>query len=655
MPVIKNLKEPFVTVGSSNADYIVNSSADNVEIQAALAAADHVFLKNGTYALSDTLSIASGKALIGESREGVILQMASGANKTVITNANAASGITTRASVKNMTIDQQGATQSGGGGIVTTGIQLWTIESITVKPVYRFGFLALHQGNVSNLTGTITITNGSNVVSGSSTSFTTELSVGAIIKTAGGRFGRVVKIVSNTSLHLTRDWGHSTETGVTFKNITPNSNNTLRNIQFQGTINDSDNCGMGLFDYSLVENCESFGADTGGCGFVPDHAKGMRMVNLLAHDNDNSGFSYETCEDITTMGGEAYGNAANGFQLISGSTNCKAIGVDCYRNINGFKVSYNSTSFPFTDGNTFGECSSSFNSGYGARIDGAQDNRFIHFKTFNNDTGGMIANTASSRTPDNNKLIDIDAYDDRDTKVQARGIWIVTGTGNQIIDSTSLDADHVTAGITDTGTGTVILNTNTVGSNVDFSVPDEAYGSGWNGSLEVPTKNAIYDKLETVASDILFDHFADANNGTTVETDLYSDTLAAGQLSVNGQKIAANYSGTFVGDATSTQRLQAYFGGTNIFDTGALGIGASTSYWDMNVTCIRESSSIVRCAVSLTTSFATLNAYSKYTKVTGLTLSGTVVVKITGLAAGVTGGSNQITASKGFVQFVPAA
>lgn len=32
----------------------------------------------------------------------------------------------------------------------------------------------------------------------------------------------------------------------------------------------------------------------------------------------------------------------------------------------------------------------------------------------------------------------------------------------------------------------------------DISVPDEAYGSGWNGSVEVPTKNAIYDKVETI-------------------------------------------------------------------------------------------------------------------------------------------------------------
>lgn len=32
----------------------------------------------------------------------------------------------------------------------------------------------------------------------------------------------------------------------------------------------------------------------------------------------------------------------------------------------------------------------------------------------------------------------------------------------------------------------------------DVSVPDEAYGVGWDGSLEVPTKNAIYDKIESL-------------------------------------------------------------------------------------------------------------------------------------------------------------
>jgi hypothetical protein len=34
-------------------------------------------------------------------------------------------------------------------------------------------------------------------------------------------------------------------------------------------------------------------------------------------------------------------------------------------------------------------------------------------------------------------------------------------------------------------------------SGGDVTVPDEAYGAGWNSSLEVPTKNAVYDEMET--------------------------------------------------------------------------------------------------------------------------------------------------------------
>ena len=32
----------------------------------------------------------------------------------------------------------------------------------------------------------------------------------------------------------------------------------------------------------------------------------------------------------------------------------------------------------------------------------------------------------------------------------------------------------------------------------DPTIPDEAYGVGWNGVLEPPTKNAVYDKVETL-------------------------------------------------------------------------------------------------------------------------------------------------------------
>lgn len=43
------------------------------------------------------------------------------------------------------------------------------------------------------------------------------------------------------------------------------------------------------------------------------------------------------------------------------------------------------------------------------------------------------------------------------------------------------------------------IRTGTGAFSGDVTVPDEVYGIAWNGSLEVPTKNALYDKIESIA------------------------------------------------------------------------------------------------------------------------------------------------------------
>lgn len=61
-----------------------------------------------------------------------------------------------------------------------------------------------------------------------------------------------------------------------------------------------------------------------------------------------------------------------------------------------------------------------------------------------------------------------------------------------------------------------------------IEVADEAYGAGWNGSLQVPTKNAIYDYLATFSSGI---SVGSAITGGTNNTVLYKD--ASGNLASN--------------------------------------------------------------------------------------------------------------------------
>jgi hypothetical protein len=64
-------------------------------------------------------------------------------------------------------------------------------------------------------------------------------------------------------------------------------------------------------------------------------------------------------------------------------------------------------------------------------------------------------------------------------------IWITVPTG----------ASHV---FRNNVTTVLSISLTTAAFATDVTVPDEAYGAGWNGSLEVPTKNAVYDKIETM-------------------------------------------------------------------------------------------------------------------------------------------------------------
>lgn len=549
MTVIKAVKKAYVTVGPSFADYIVDGVADDVEITAALAAADTVFIKNNpnAYALSSTLSIASGKTIIGESRQGVTLQMGSALNKSVITNANAASGITTNVRLASLTIDQQGSTQAAGGGIVVTGIQNWQLEDLTIKQSYRFNFLCLHQGNVSNLGGTITVTNGSETVTGSGTSFTTDFAIGSIIKTAGSQFGRVATIASNTSLTLTRAWGFATETGVTYKTIQPNSYNYFKNIEYQGTINDADASGYGFADYSVIEDCVSTGAAGGGCGFVPDHALGVRLINCRSYGHANSGFSYETCEDVVTIGGASWNNGANGYQLISGSTRCTAIGVDSHDNTSsGFEVSYNLTTAPFPDENTFDGCTAHNNGTYGFRVDGSNRNRATACRSYNNNIGGFLTNTSNARIPTLNSFVACSAYDDRTSKQQARGIYIATGDQTVIDMCISRDADHTTAGITDSGTNTLIM-----------TPANGSVGIANNNPANKLTIN-VPNTADATAQAMIYTG-ANANKGLVVQaTASQSGNLLEFQSSAGNPFVAMTSGGLIRGPLTSSLSTPAF-------------------------------------------------------------------------------------------------
>lgn len=152
----------------------------------------------------------------------------------------------------------------------------------------------------------------------------------------------------------------------------------------------------------------------------------------------------------------------------------------------------------------------------------------------------------------------------------------------------------------------------------------------------------------------LFDHFADVTVGGA-ETDIYSDTTAASQLSANGQKLVGTYGGNFVTVGTELCQLKLYFAGTAIWDSTGVAPTTGTTSWRINVEIIRVSATVVRYSVSLNTTGASGFAYCTVGELTGLTLSNTNILKITGVSSGVGSGSGDIVGKMSFVRFYPAA
>lgn len=91
-------------------------------------------------------------------------------------------------------------------------------------------------------------------------------------------------------------------------------------------------------------------------------------------------------------------------------------------------------------------------------------------------------------------------------------------------------------------------------SGGDFLVPDEVYGIGWDGSLEVPTKNALYDKIQTLGGGIggstgSVDNAllrADGVGGSTVQAGAPVTMADTGEITITGT------TGTFVGLTIAT-------------------------------------------------------------------------------------------------------
>lgn len=210
-------------------------------------------------------------------------------------------------------------------------------------------------------------------------------------------------------------------------------------------------------------------------------------------------------------------------------------------------------------------------------------------------------------------------------------------------DNYVTDAQLVVIGNTSgTNTGDNATNTQYSGlaTSKENTITAGATTQYWRGDKTWQTKDRL-----------LFTHFVNAGNDTTLETDLYSDSITTGTFVTNGDLIFSKTTGSFAGSGTATRQLRAYFATVLIFDTGALSI-AGNSDWRMEMSIIRVSNTVVRCSVALNTGGASTSVYTKFTEITALNLTTTVyTLKSTGTASGVGASTNDIVAKMGSIEY----
>ena len=144
----------------------------------------------------------------------------------------------------------------------------------------------------------------------------------------------------------------------------------------------------------------------------------------------------------------------------------------------------------------------------------------------------------------------------------------------------------------------------------------------------------------------IFTDFADSgavNTDGTTYVDLYTHTTVANTFANNGDSIRGRIGIAIAGHATATRQMKLVFAGTAIFDSGSLTSAANSSVL-IDYSLVRVSATVVRYGVKMTGPGMSTTSVVSVGELTGLTLSGTNILKLTGVAGAAGAASTDIVA-----------
>lgn len=463
------------TVGFSDADYICDGVADDVQINQAITAASAagggtVWLKEGNFSISTSIIGKSNVLLKGGGDNSLITTSGTGYNAILVDDASSFH-------VESLKINPDSVKASGDpNGVAikyTNGSTFGRVENCTIVNA-RIGVM-FEQG-ASN--GLVTKSRFINCLDNHIIARKSKL---ADLATAQSTFDHIFTenfcdgLTNYDSIAIYFTTGYAIISNNIIKNVTGAGSASA--IQLEGgtnglalvatvTGNVSYDCTRGLTTSSLQH-----GTITGNA-FYNSTDYGMKLQNAF--------YSTFSSNVIT-------GSGLSGIWVVTNSRRLNIVGN--YIHDNGASS---------TDA--------------GIWVNATATHNIVGNYIYNNNASGIWLDASTVNGIKDN-------YINNNSGPQTRGIYETgASSGNEIRNNTV--SGHSTANYTlisgssratpiaDGGTGSTTQNfvdittTQTVAGSKTFSsdvsVPDEAYGSGWNGSLEVPTKNAVYDKIEAI-------------------------------------------------------------------------------------------------------------------------------------------------------------
>ena len=204
-----------------------------------------------------------------------------------------------------------------------------------------------------------------------------------------------------------------------------------------------------------------FSRSTVGANIIMTNTNNATAWNFSCVGGATNGISATNCDNIAYASYDISNNGAKGIEFISGCDD-NQIGLGRVFGNTSDNIKLTATS----DRNTIVAVTSKNSGGSGINIANANcDNNVIVGNTFSNNSSGDINDSGTNTIIVGNSPISLNTS-------------IVNISGNQTV-----------AGV------------KTFSS--DPLIPDEAYGAGWDGVLEPPTKNAVYDKIEALVTGAL--------------------------------------------------------------------------------------------------------------------------------------------------------